>query len=48
VLVGNNVERIRNEYKQTLAKDRQPSRPELWNGHTARRCMEAIVNYKEE
>ncbi len=46
VLVGNNVERIRNEYKQTLSKGRQPSRPELWDGHTAMRCVEAIVNYK--
>ena len=47
VLVGNNVERIRMEYKATLAMERQPSRPELWDGHTAMRCVEAIVNYKE-
>lgn len=23
-------------------------RPELWDGHTAWRCLEAIVNYQEE
>lgn len=44
VLVGNNVERIRNEYKHTLAMERKPSRPELWDGQTALRCVEAIVN----
>jgi UDP-N-acetylglucosamine 2-epimerase (non-hydrolysing) len=44
VLVGNNVERIRNEYKHTMAMERKPSRPELWDGQTALRCVEAIVN----
>jgi len=47
VLVGNNVERIHKEYKDTLAIKRRPSRPELWDGHTASRCIEAIVNYHE-
>ena len=45
VLVGNNVERIRNEYEATLKMPRTPLRPELWDGKTAMRCVEAIVNY---
>jgi UDP-N-acetylglucosamine 2-epimerase (non-hydrolysing) len=43
VLVGNNVERIREEYQKALKKQRKPVRPELWDGHTAERCLEAIV-----
>ena len=42
VLVGNNVERIRVEYHNALAKPRKAVRPELWDGHTAERCLEAI------
>ena len=45
VLVGNNVDRIRNEYRNTLLLARKPTRPELWDGKTAMRCVEAIVNY---
>jgi len=44
VLVGNNVERIRKEYKDTLTLKRIPSRPELWDGKTALRCLQAIMN----
>ena len=44
VLVGNNVERIRKEYKETLKLDKKPDRPELWDGHTAERCVKEIVN----
>lgn len=46
ILVGNNVDRIRKEYNDTLAKDRTPVRPELWDGKTAGRCLEAMLNYK--
>lgn len=45
VLAGNNVERIREEYRNTLEIKRIPQRPELWDGNTAGRCLEAIVNY---
>ena len=44
VLVGNNVERIRKEYGNILSLTRKPKRPELWDGHTAERCLEAILN----
>ena len=47
VLVGNNAERIRQEYRNTLIIERKPQRPELWDGNTASRCLEAILNYKE-
>ncbi len=46
VLVGNNVERIKQEYLDTLKIQRKPSRPELWDGNTAQRCVEAILNYR--
>lgn len=48
VLVGNNVERIRKEYQDTLKLERNPQRPELWDGQTAKRCVEAILNYGEK
>jgi UDP-N-acetylglucosamine 2-epimerase (non-hydrolysing) len=43
VLVGNNVDRIREEYLKALARERNPVRPELWDGFTAGRCLEAIL-----
>ena len=43
VLVGNNVERIREEYRIAISKTRQPIRPPLWDGNTAQRCLEAIL-----
>ncbi|HPQ35956.1 MAG TPA: UDP-N-acetylglucosamine 2-epimerase (non-hydrolyzing) [Tenuifilaceae bacterium] len=47
VLVGNNIERIRSEYQKAIAKSRKPVRPKLWDGHTAERCLEAILSYKK-
>jgi len=45
VLVGNNVDHIRKEYEKTLRLNRKPERPELWDGKTAERCLEAIVEW---
>jgi UDP-N-acetylglucosamine 2-epimerase (non-hydrolysing) len=39
VLVGNNVERIRTEFRNTLKNGAIPSRPELWDGRTAVRIV---------
>jgi UDP-N-acetylglucosamine 2-epimerase (non-hydrolysing) len=48
VLVGNNVERIREEFHETLNQTRKPQRPELWDGQTAMRCVEAIVDFEKK
>ena len=44
VLVGNNVERIREEYHNALEKSRNPVSPEFWDGKTAGRCLKAIFD----
>lgn len=43
VLVGNNVNRIRAAYKIAMEQARIPVRPPLWDGHTAERCLQAII-----
>jgi len=48
VLVGNNIERIRKEYRETLMLRRNPVRPELWDGKTAERCLKAILTFNTE
>ncbi len=45
VLVGNNVEKIRAAYRETLALDRRPVRPELWDGCTAPRIVHELVQW---
>lgn len=45
VLVGNNIDRIREEYSQTLKAQAEPVRPELWDGNTAERCVNAILEH---
>jgi UDP-N-acetylglucosamine 2-epimerase (non-hydrolysing) len=44
VLVGNNIEQIRKEYQIALDSDQKPKRPELWDGKTAERCLQAIIS----
>lgn len=43
VLVGNDIEKIRKEFYNSLNIPRKPFIPELWDGHTAERCLEAVV-----
>jgi UDP-N-acetylglucosamine 2-epimerase (non-hydrolysing) len=45
VLVGNNLDRIREEYYNTNRIKRIPSRPELWDGHAAERIVKGILEY---
>jgi hypothetical protein len=45
VQVGNDVARIRQEYRSTLAGGRKPVRPQMWDGQTAPRCLQAILDY---
>ena len=45
ILVGNNIDRIRSEYKIACNLHRTPVSPELWDGHTAERCLQAILEY---
>ncbi|MCB0633651.1 MAG: UDP-N-acetylglucosamine 2-epimerase (non-hydrolyzing) [Saprospiraceae bacterium] len=43
MLVGNNIQRIRDSYYETLSMDRSPSRPEFWDGHSAERMVNALM-----
>jgi UDP-N-acetylglucosamine 2-epimerase (non-hydrolysing) len=43
ILVGNNIDRIREEFFSALKRPRTPVRPELWDGYAAERCLEAIM-----
>lgn len=43
ILVGNNIERIKEEYHKTLLAGRKPTRPDLWDGKTAFRVLNAIL-----
>ena len=43
ILVGNNIDNIRKAYAIALSMGRHPHRPELWDGHTAERCLKAII-----
>jgi UDP-N-acetylglucosamine 2-epimerase (non-hydrolysing) len=47
ILVGNNIERIKEEYYNNISKQRVPFRPDKWDGITAERCLKAILSYKE-
>lgn len=48
VLVGNRVENIRAAYRDIMAQDRKPVRPELWDGKTAQRCLDAILCFGQK
>jgi len=46
VLVGNNIEKLRKEYQKSVTLERIPERPNLWDGETAGRCLDAILGYE--
>ncbi len=48
ILVENNIERIRKEYVKILEENINPQQPELWDGKTAERCLEAILSYEKD
>jgi UDP-N-acetylglucosamine 2-epimerase (non-hydrolysing) len=48
VLVGNDVNQIRNEFRKMLSIKRKPVRPELWDGHTAERILKELVNEEKD
>jgi len=43
-LVGNDVQKIAQAYRELHGMQRKPSRPKLWDGETARRCVEALCS----
>ncbi len=43
ILVGNDVEKIRSAYRETLNSQRSPQRPEFWDGQTAKRIVEELL-----
>ncbi len=43
VLVGNDIEKIHRAYRELSQGERKPQRPKLWDGKTAERCLEAML-----
>lgn len=44
VLVGSDIDLIRKEFHDALDFPRRAIRPDLWDGHTAERCLQAILS----
>ena len=45
VLVGNNIDRLKEEFALILKEKKYPFRPPMWDGKTAMRCVNAILSY---
>lgn len=46
-LVGNSIENIRRDFNKIISEQRTPNIPELWDGKTAERCLNAILKFKQ-
>ena len=46
VLVGNNLQLLEKEFQIFLKENVKAIRPEMWDGKTALRCVNAILKYK--
>ena len=46
LLVGNDIDKIKEGFIKLLKSDKKPSVPDKWDGKTSERCVEAILNYK--
>jgi UDP-N-acetylglucosamine 2-epimerase (non-hydrolysing) len=46
ILVGNDVGLIKKGFNEMLSMTRKPNKPEFWDGHTAERCLKAILDHR--
>jgi UDP-N-acetylglucosamine 2-epimerase (non-hydrolysing) len=47
VLVGEDIEKLRSEFKYLKHNQIESAIPELWDGKTATRCLDAILKFKQ-